>query len=192
MKQLTAIMIGMLAIIIGTWSAVAQEGFEEPILTQEQPTVVSQRGIGMAVTFPLPIGVTTATVLLDLIVQGQLSPDIVNRLEVRFFFHFLSAFRADLTSLRESLLITFTSAPAVFYIGGGVGVFPIQSVPPGAADGFLFSLFARTGIEVQVAPLGLFLDVSYEPMPQPFADISTAGSLVTSAIELSVGALIHF
>jgi len=181
----------ILAIVVSAYSAAAQDGGEELVFAQ-QPVTISERGIGLAVTFPLPAGVTTATVMLDLIAQGQLSQDLVNRLEVRFFFHFLSAFRADLTSLRESLLITFTSSPAIFYIGGGIGVFPIQGVPVGTADGFLFSLFARTGIEVQVAPLGLFLDVSYEPMPQPFADISAAGSLVTSAVQLSVGALIHF
>jgi len=159
------------------------------------PIGVPQRGMGLAVTFPLgllPAGSTTATVLLDLIAQGQLSPDVVHRLELRFFFHFLSGFRTDLTALRGSLLVNFTPSPAIFYAGGGLGVFPIQGVPAGTADGLLFSLFVRTGIEVQVAPLGLFLDVSYETMPQPFADISAAGTLVAWAVQLSVGALIHF
>jgi hypothetical protein len=168
--------------------------FALPALAQE-PVAIPQRGMGLAVTFPLallPAGTTPATVLLDLIAQGQLSQDVVHRLELRFFFHFLTGFRTDLTALRGSLLVNFTPSPAIFYTGGGVGVFPIQGVPAGTADGLLFSLFVRTGIEVQVAPLGLFLDVSYETMPQPFTDISAAGTLVASAIQLSVGALIHF
>jgi hypothetical protein len=155
----------------------------------------SNRGIGLAVTFPLPLlppATETATVFLDLLAQAEISPNLVSRLEARFFIHFLTGFRTDLTSARASLLVLFTPSPAVFYIGGGAGVFPIQGVPAGNADGLMLSVFARTGIEVQVAPLGLFLDLSYEVMPQPFADIAAAGVLVASALQISVGTIVHF
>ena len=145
----------------------------------------------------LPVGppaVTSATVFLDLLAQGAISSEIFYRTELRFFVSLLSGLRTDLTSLRESLLIAFTPSPAIFYIGAGIGVFPVE-VGAAPSGGFLFSPLIRTGIEVQVAPIGLFLDVVYETMPQPVLDIQDPtpnASLVASALELSVGVLIHF
>lgn len=160
------------------------------------PSGLPPRGVGLSVSFPLvllpagPPPVTSATVFLDLIAQGDLAGDLFYRTELRFFVSLSSGLRTDLTSLRQSFLIVFTPSPAIFYVGGGLGVFPVEvlSVP---SAGFLFSTLIRTGIEVQVAPIGLFLDVVYETMPQPVADIQIQ-DLVASALELSVGMLIHF
>lgn len=192
-KPLAVVLIGLLVLAL----------FASPIAAQEEAVqlpplfVPIQRGIGIAVTFPfafLPVvpATSTATFFLDILAQGQISNEVVHRLELRFFFD-TSGFRTNLTALRESLLVLFTPSPAVFYIGGGAGVFPIR-VPGVPSEGFLLSLLLRTGVEVQVFPLGLFLDISYEAMPQPFSDI--AGGAFTpasiSALELSFGALIHF
>ena len=178
-------------------AAQAQEVFQEGFDTGLPP-----RGFGLSVSFPLvllptgPPAATSATAFLDLIAQGALSGDVIHRTELRFFFSLASGLRTDLTSLRESFLIAFTPSPAIFYVGGGLGVFPVEfpGGPPLPA-GFLFSTLIRAGIEVQVAPIGLFLDVLYETMPQPLLDIQTPApnaSLVASALELSVGVLIHF
>jgi len=167
-----------------------------PITAQSQP-INPQRGIGIAITFPFPFLptaplTTSATFFLHLIAQGQFSQELAHRLELRFFFDSLG-FNAPLTSIRESLLVLFTPPPAIFYVGAGAGVFPIR-VPAVPSDGLLFSLLIRTGVEVQVAPLGLFLDISYEIMPQPFADIAggTFTPATISALQLTFGALIHF
>lgn len=178
---------------------------QEPEVFQEAFDLgLPARGLGLSVSFPLvllptgPPAASSATVFLDLIAQGDLAGDLFYRTELRIFFSLASGLRTDLTSLRESLLIAFTPSPAIFYVGGGIGVFPIEFVTTGAA-GFLFSTLVRTGIEVQVAPIGLFLDVVYETMPQPFLDIQDPthpttpnATLVASALELSVGVLIHF
>jgi hypothetical protein len=170
--------------------------FSSPIVAQAQ-IGNPQRGIGISITFPFPFlptapATTSATFFLNLLAQGQISQELAHRLELRFFFD-AAGFQTSLTSVRESLLVLFTPAPAVFYIGGGAGTYPIR-VPAVPSDGFLLSLLLRTGVEVQVFPLGLFLDIAYETMPQPFVDIAggtfTPGTI--SALELTFGALIHF
>ncbi len=156
-----------------------------------------QRGIGIAVTFPfafLPTtpATTTAMFFLDVLAQGQFNDNLAHRLELRFFFD-TAGFQTSLTSLRESVLVLFTPSPAIFYIGGGAGVFSVR-VPAVPASGLLLALLLRTGVEVQVFPLGLFLDISFETMPQPFADIAggTFSPQAISVLQLSFGALIHF
>ena len=178
--------IGLSAIVLFGSPAVAQDQLFNP-----------QRGIGLSISFPfaflptVPL-TTSSTFFLNLIAQGQLNRELVHQLELRFFFD-ATGFQTTLTSLRESVLVLFSSSPAVFYIGSGVGVFPIR-VPAVPSDGLLLSILVRTGFEVQVASFGLFLDVSYESMPQPFADIAggTFSPATLSALLLSFGVLIHF
>ncbi len=194
--RLSAFCLGVIGALIWSLGGI---GFAQEEEGPPPPLEMPSRGIGLAVSFPLPLlpagppAASTATVFLDLIAQGQVSSEVLHRVELRLFFS-TTGFRTDLTSLRESLLITFTPSPAVFYIGGGWGIFPVEFVAAGSA-GFLFATFLRTGVEVQVFPIGLFLDVSYGVMPQPFLDVQTPApnaTLVPSVLELSVGALIHF
>jgi hypothetical protein len=171
------------------------DGSQPQLTAQQTITSVPLRGIGIAVSFPLPslpAPATTATIFLDTFFQGSISSSLVSRTDVRFFFHFLSGFRLNLTSIRESIMVVFSPAPVVFSIGGGLGVFPIQGTPVGTSDGLLLSFHARANLEIQVASLGLFLDATYETLPQPFADIHAAGTLIASALEFSVGAVFHF
>lgn len=152
-----------------------------------------QRGFGVSVGFPfamLPANSGTAMLFLNLFAQGDIGQSAFHRTEVRFFFG-TSGFQPSLTSVRESLLVAFTPPPAVLYFGGGAGTFPIQSFAGGGGQGLLMSLFARMGVEVQVAPLGLFLDLVYETMPQPFVDIEN-GLTPINNLELSFGAVFHF
>jgi len=152
-----------------------------------------QRGFGVAVGFPfamLPANSGTGMLFLNLFAQGDIAQRSFHRTEVRFFFG-TSGFQPSLTSVRESLLFAFTPPPAVLYFGGGVGTFPIQSFAGGGGQGFLTSIFARMGVEVQVAPLGLFLDLVYGSMPQPFVDIEN-GLTPINNLELSFGAVFHF
>lgn len=152
-----------------------------------------QRGFGISVGFPfamLPANSGTAMLFLNLFAQGDIAQSAFHRTEVRFFFG-TTGFQPGLTSVRESLLFTFTPPPAVLYFGGGAGTFPIQSFASGGGQGFLMSLLARMGVEVQVAPLGLFLDLVYETMPQPFIDIEN-GLTPINNLELSFGAVFHF
>ena len=152
-----------------------------------------QRGFGLSVGFPfamLPANSGTGMLFLNLFAQGDISQSAFHRTEVRFFFG-TSGFQPGLTSVRESLLVAFTPPPAVLYFGGGAGTFPIQSFAGGGGSGLLLSLFARMGVEVQVAPLGLFLDLVYETMPQPFIDIEN-GLTPVNNLELSFGAVFHF
>ena len=200
---LTALIVGVglsMGMSVGVgMPAWGQEPPEVDLFQAGPPPGLPTRGIGLSVSFPLvflpagPPAVTSATVFLDLIAQGDLAGDLFHRTELRFFVSLLSGLRTDLTSLRESLLIAFTPSPAIFYIGGGLGVFPVE-VGAAPSGGFLLSTLIRAGIEVQVAPIGLFLDVVYETMPQPVGDIQAAGAagLVASAVELSVGVLSHF
>lgn len=183
--------------------------FGMPVLAQDEPeeqrdadhyitsvpTINTARGIGLAITFPissLPAPASTSTLFFDLFFQGSLSEHLIHRTDVRFYLDFLSGFRFDLTSVRQSILVAFTGPTVVFAVGGGIGLFPIQGVPSGTADGFLLSLHAKTNLEIRVGFVGLFLDFTYEPMPQPFADIVAAGSLVTSSSQFSIGAVFHF
>lgn len=152
------------------------------------------RGFGLSVSFPFPLtppATSTGMLFLNLFGQGNLTSNIFHRTEVRFPFT-VSGFRADLISVRESLLVGFTPPPAILYFGSGVGTFPIIVNTVDGESGFLLSLLARMGIEVQVAPLGLFLDVVYATMPQPFLDIATGGVTPISNLELSFGAVFHF
>lgn len=167
-----------------------------PAVAQLQP-FNPQRGIGIAITFPFPflptVPVTnSAMFFLHVLAQGQFSQELAHQLELRFFFD-STGFQAALTSVRESLLVLFTPPPAVFYLGAGAGVFPVR-IPIVPSDGLLFSMLVRAGVEVQVAILGLFLDISYEMMPQPFADIAggTFTPATISTLQLTFGALIHF
>lgn len=161
--------------------------------TKGCPSTIGHRGFGLSVGFPfamLPPDSGTAMLFLNLFAQGDLGENVFHRTEVRFFFG-TSGFQPSLTSVRESLLVAFTPPPAVLYVGGGAGTFPIESFANNGGQGFLLSLFARMGIEVQVAPLGLFLDLSYETMPQPFVDIEN-GLPPISNLELGFGAVFHF
>lgn len=153
------------------------------------------RGIGFNLSFPLatlPAPASTSTIFFETLFQGPLSGDVFYRTDLRFFFDFLTGFRLDLTSVRQSFLVKFTGPPVVFAVGGGLGVYPIQGIPAGTADGFLYALHARTLLEIQIGWFGIALGIVYEPMPQPFADIVAAGSLVTSSFEFSIGAIFHF
>ncbi len=197
MKRLLlgSLALGVLIIAASLPGAAQEETQNE---RSAQPIFISTvplRGLGIAVTFPLPslpAPSSTATIFVDTFFQGEISPSLIHKLDVRFFFHFLSGFRFDLTSVRESIMVVFSSAPVIFSLGGGLGVLPLQGVPVGTSDGFLLAFHARANLEVQVSSLGLFLDVTYETLPQPFADITAAGSLVASVIGISVGAIIHF
>ncbi len=184
--RLIVALIGLSILLVSTAPATAQAQLVNP-----------QRGIGLSVTFPFGFLPTvpltnTATFFLNLLAQGQISGELVYQTELRFFIDALG-FQTALTSIRESVLILFTPSPASFYIGAGLGAFPIR-VPAVPSDGFLLSFLIRTGVEVQVFPLGLFLDITYETMPQPFADIAggTFTPATISALQLSFGALIHF
>ncbi|OGF53182.1 MAG: hypothetical protein A2Z21_04875 [Candidatus Fraserbacteria bacterium RBG_16_55_9] len=184
--RLMVTLVGLFTVVLFSSPAVAQDEFFNP-----------QRGIGLSISFPfaflpaVPL-TTSSTFFLNLVAQGQLNQQLVNQLELRFFFDSLG-FQTALTSLRESMLVLFSSSPAVFYLGSGIGAFPIR-VPAVPSDGLLLSFLLRAGFEVQVASFGLFLDVSYETMPQPFADIAggTFSPATISALLLSFGVLIHF
>jgi len=195
--RIAALLLGILIFATSLPALSQEESQPEPQL-HAQPLIITGiplRGLGIAVTFPLPslpIPASTASLFVDAFFQGQLSPSLIHKLDVRFFFHFLSGLRFDLTSIRESIMVVFTSAPVIFSVGGGLGAFPIQGIPVGTADGFMLSFNGRANLEVQVASLGLFIDVAYVTLPQPFADIVTAGSLIASSIEFSVGAIFHF
>lgn len=195
-RVICALLAAMIAVTL-PGAAQFEYGAQEPELAQ-RAVGTPQRAIGVSVTFPfaiLPAGSTTGMLFLDLIAQGQLGADAFHRTDLRFFFD-STGFVTTLTSVRESFLFTLTPSPAILYIGAGVGAFPVRATGPGGGtDGFLLSLLARTGVEVQVAPLGLFLDLSYETMPQPFVDIHGGAPLApgtVSALELSFGALFHF
>lgn len=187
------VFVALLLVLTVLTPAAAQDELEEPTLRQAAGGI-SYRGIGLSVAFPfalLPAGSTSAMLFLDLFAQGDLGEHLFHRTEIRFFFD-ATGFQTTLTSVQESVLIAFTPPPAIFYVGGGLGAFPIRVT--GGEDGFLLSLQFKTGIEVQVAPLGLFLDLAYETMPQPFADIDggTFSPATISALELGFGAMIHF
>lgn len=195
--RVIVVLAALLTAVAAPGAAQFQYGNEEPALNQQQSSV-AHRAFGIDVSFPfalLPTGSTSGMLFLDLLAQGDISNVAFSRTELRFFFD-STGFQTTLTTLRESLLFALTPSPAVLYAGGGVGAFPIRADGPGGGkDGFLLSLFARTGVEVQVAPLGLFLDLSYEVMPQPFVDLDGGAPLspgTVSALELSFGALFHF
>lgn len=189
------LVIGLLASGFLSVHALAQSDEEHYSHPPAYSAAYTVRGLGFAVSFPLaalPAPASTSTIFVDTFFQGALSGDLISRTDVRFFFNFLSGFRLDLTSVRQSFLVNFTGAPVVFAVGGGFGVYPIQGIPAGTADGFLFSLHARTILEIQIGFFGIFLGMTYEPMPQPFADIVAAGSLIASSFEFSIGSAFHF
>ncbi len=157
------------------------------------PPALGHRGFGLAVSFPFvmsPASTTPPILFVNLFAQGDLSRNVFHRTELRL--PFFSAFGLDpsLIAVRQSLLYAFTPPPVVVYMGSGAGTFPILD---NGNTGFQFSLLARMGVEVQVAPLGLFLDLAYGTVPVPWKHVNNGNPAAPiNNLELSFGAVFHF
>jgi len=157
------------------------------------PGGLGNQAFGLSVSFPfanLPANTATSILFVNLFAQGDLTQNVFHRTEVRLPFFAVFGLDPSLISVRESLLYAFTPAPVVFYVGSGASTIPIAT---NGNSGFQFSLLARLGVEVQVAPLGLFLDLTYGTVPVPWKHVNNGNpATAINNLELSFGAAFHF
>ncbi len=157
------------------------------------PPALSNQAFGLSVSFPfanLPPNTATSLLFVNLFAQGDLTRDVFHRTEVRLPFFPVFGLDPTLISVRQSLLYAFTTAPVIFYVGSGASTLPIST---NGNSGFQFSLLARMGVEVQVAPLGLFLDLTYGTVPVPWKHVNNGNpATAINNLELSFGAAFHF